>query len=638
MTEQSGAPTGTSHAFQADVSRLLHLMVHSIYSDRDIFIRELVSNAADACEKLRYEALTQPGLISDEGGFAIKITVDDADHRIIIADNGIGMSHDDLVSALGTIASSGTRAFLDKLSQTEGEEKAKSAELIGQFGIGFYSAFMVADKVTVETRKAGLHEAFVWESDGQGTYVTRPIPLEHAPAHGTRVTLHLNDESHDYAKPGRMARIIREHSSAIAIPVDVIEKGGEDAQRVAEGSALWTRAKSDIKPEEYADFYRSLAGQFDEPALTIHWRAEGRQEYTVLAFIPGSRPLDLFDPARKGRSKLYVRRVLISQEADLLPGWLRFVRLVVDSSDLPLNVSREMIQDSPVFAAIRKGIVNRLLQELTKTAENDLDTFKSIWTNFGAVLKEGLYEDPERRDALFKLARFATSKNTDATRTLNDYVADLRPNQTDIWYITGDDQKRLEKSPQLEGFRARGIEVLLLSDPVDAFWVSTALGFEGKPFKSVTQGTADIANVPLLEGEAAPSKETSPEVATLIAFMKQTLAENVDDVRASERLAESAACLVAPAHGRDRRLEQILAQGGMGSISKPVLEVNPSHPLVAALASHFAKGDDKTLIEDAAWLIHDEARVADGEPPADPTQFIARLTRMMTRAAQVQTA
>lgn len=637
MTEQSGAPSGTPHAFQADVSRLLHLMVHSIYSDRDIFIRELVSNAADACEKLRYEALTQPDLISDEGGFAIKITVDDADHRITIADNGIGMSHDDLVSALGTIASSGTRAFLDKLSQTEGEEKAKGAELIGQFGIGFYSAFMVADKVTVETRKAGSQEAFVWESAGQGTYVTRPIPLDEAPAHGTRVTLHLNDESHDYAQPGRLARIIREHSSAIAIPVDVIEKDGEDAQRVAEGSALWTRAKSDIKPEEYTDFYRSLAGQFDEPALTIHWRAEGRQEYSVLAFIPGSRPLDLFDPARKGRSKLYVRRVLISQDADLLPGWLRFVRLVVDSSDLPLNVSREMIQDSPVFAAIRKGIVNRLLQELTKTAESDPDTFKSIWENFGAVLKEGLYEDPERRDALFKLARFATSKNIETARTLTDYIGDLRPNQTDIWYITGDDQKRLEKSPQLEGFRSRGIEVLLLSDPVDAFWVSTALGFEGKPFKSVTQGTADIANVPLLEGETAPSNETSPEVATLIAFMKQTLAENVDDVRASDRLAESAACLVAPAHGRDRRLEQILAQGGMGSISKPVLEVNPSHPLVAALASHFAKGDDKTLIEDAAWLIHDEARVADGEPPADPTLFIARLTRMMTRAAQAPT-
>jgi len=634
----SGDTTGAPHAFQADVARLLHLMVHSIYSDRDIFIRELISNASDACEKLRYETLTRPELMSGEGGFSIKIKVDEANHRITIADNGIGMSHDDLVSALGTIASSGTRAFLERLAQTEGEDKARSSELIGQFGIGFYSAFMVAEKVTVETRKAGTQDAFVWESEGKGTYVIRPLSLEDAPVHGTRITLYLNEESRDYAKPGRIARIIREHSSAIAIPVDVTEKDEAETQRVAEGSALWMRAKSDIKSEEYTDFYRSLAGQFDEPALTIHWRAEGRQEYSVLAFIPGSRPLDLFDPARKSRNKLYVRRVLITQDTDLLPGWLRFVRLVVDSSDLPLNVSREMIQDSPVFSAIRKGIVNRILQDLTKTAESDPETFKSIWINFGAVLKEGLYEDPERRDAIFKLARFATSKNTVVARTLTDYIADLRPNQTDIWYITGDDKKRLEKSPQLEGFRSRGIEVLLLCDPVDAFWVSTALGFEGKPFKSVTQGTADISNVPLLEGETAPSNETSAEVATLIAYMKQTLAESVEDVRASDRLAESAACLVAPAYGRDRRLEQILAQGGMGSISKPVLEINPSHPLVSALAGRYAKGGDKTLVEDAAWLIHDEARVADGEPPIDASLFIERLTRMMTRAAQASSS
>lgn len=634
MTEANGATTGTSHAFQADVARLLHLMVHSIYSDRDIFIRELVSNAADACEKLRYEALTHPALISDEKGFAIRIHVDEAHGRITIADNGIGMSHDDLVSALGTIASSGTRAFLERLSQADGEEKAKGAELIGQFGIGFYSAFMAADKVTVETRKAGSQEAFTWESEGQGTFVINALPLDQAPTHGTCVTLHLNEEGRDYAKPGYLARIVREHSSAIAIPVDVIEKDDAEPVRVAEGSALWMRSKSDIKPEEYTDFYRSLAGQFDEPALTIHWRAEGRQEYSVLAFIPGSRPFDLFEPARKSRGKLYVRRVLITQETDLVPGWLRFVRLVVDSNDLPLNVSREMIQDSPVFATIRKGIVNRLLQELTKTAENDPDTFQSIWSNFGAVLKEGLYEDPERRDALFKLARFATSKNTDGTRTLADYISDLRPNQTDIWYITGDDQKRLEKSPQLEGFRSRGLEVLLLSDPVDAFWVSTALGYDGRPFKSITQGTADIANVPLLDGESAPSKETTPDVATLLAFMKQTLADNVEDVRASDRLAESAACLVAPAHGRDRRLEQILAQGGMGTISKPILEINPTHDLITALAHRFKLNDDKSFIEDAAWLIHDEARVVDGEPPLDANAFVGRLTRILTRAAQ----
>ena len=331
-----------------------------------------------------------------------------------------------------------------------------------------------------------------------------------------------------------------------------------------------------------------------------------------------------------------MRRVLITQDADLLPAWLRFVRVVVDSSDLPLNVSREMIQESPILAAIRKGVVNRILQELTKLAESDPEAYGKIWKNFGPVLKERLYEDPERRDALYKLARFATSASTEPVRTLADYVANLRPNQTAIWYIAGDDQKRISTSPQIEGFRKRGVEVLLLSDPVDAFWVETALGYDGKPFKSVTQGAADLTNIPLLEGETSASGDAPPaDVATLLAFMKETLAENVEDVRASDRLSESAACLVAPEHGRDRRLERLLAEhGGLGLISKPVLEINATHPLITALASRFANGNDRALVEDAAWLIHDEARVADGDAPADAAAFAARLSRVLTRAAQ----
>jgi molecular chaperone HtpG len=637
-TEQTGAPTATPHAFQADVARLLHLMVHSIYSDRDIFVRELISNGADACEKLRYEALTHPGLIASDEAFAIRIAVDADKKQLVFTDNGIGMNHDELISALGTIASSGTRAFLDKLSQTEpgGADAPRGADLIGQFGIGFYSAFMVADKVTVETRKAGDQQAWRWESDGQGAFTTSPLSLEEAPVHGARVILHLKETAQDYAQAGKIERIVREHSGAIAVPVYLVEKENEEPRRIAEGSALWTRPKSEITAEEYTDFYRSLGGQFDEPALTVHWRAEGRHEYTVLAFVPGSRPLDLFEPARKGRGKLYVRRVLITQDADLLPGWLRFVRVVVDSSDLPLNVSREMIQESPILAAIRKGIVNRILQELTKLAESDAEAFQKVWRNFGPVLKEGLYEDPERRDALYKIARFATSTESEPVRTLADYVANLRQNQTAIWYIAGDDQKRLASSPQLEGFRKRGIEVLLLSDPVDAFWVETAVGFDGKPFKSVTHGAADLKDVPLLDGETAASGEApSADVATLLDFMKQTLADNVEDVRATDRLTESAACLVAPEHGRDRRLERLLAEhGGLGLLSKPILEINPAHPLIAALAQRFAAGDDRALIEDAAWLIHDEARVADGDAPADSAAFAARLTRVLTRAAQ----
>jgi molecular chaperone HtpG len=339
--------------FEADVARLLQLMVHSVYSDRDIFVRELVSNAADACEKLRYEAIAKPELIETGGPFRIEIAIDSDAKTIAFADNGVGMTRAELVDALGTIARSGTRAFLDRLAAEDASKEASN--LIGQFGIGFYSSFMVADQVVVETRRAGTDEAWRWSSDGKGAFAVAPLPLAEAPARGARVILHLNEASHDYLDPFRLERIVREHSGAVAVPIDLVDKPGAAPRRVADGAATWAKPKSEVKPEEYAEFYRSLSGQFDEPALTVHWRAEGRHEYAALAFVPGSRPFDLFDPARKSRNKLYVRRVLITQDADLLPGWLRFVRLVVDSADLPLNVSREMIQQSAVFVAIRKG-------------------------------------------------------------------------------------------------------------------------------------------------------------------------------------------------------------------------------------------------------------------------------------------
>jgi molecular chaperone HtpG len=634
-TDSADKGAAKTQSFEADVSRLLHLMVHSVYSDRDIFVRELVSNAADACEKLRYDSLANPELVSGGDPFAITIAVDPDAKTLTFSDNGVGMGRDDLAEGLGTIARSGTRAFLDKLGSDEASKEG--ANLIGQFGIGFYSAFMVADEVVVETRKAGSAEAWRWSSDGKGSYTIAPLPLEAAPQRGSRILLRLNDASHEYAEAPRIERIVREHSGAVAVPVDLIEKPGAEPRRVADGAALWTKSKSEIKPEEYTDFYRTLGGQFDEPALTIHWRAEGRQEYTVLAFIPSSRPFDLFDPARKGRNKLYVRRVLINQDTDLLPGWLRFVRLIVDSADLPLNVSREMIQESPVFAAIRKGAANRIVQELTKLADaesdEDKEKFAKLWENFGAVIKEGLYEDPERRDALFKLARFATSTHPKAERTLAGYVSSLRENQTAIFYLTGDDAKRLAASPQLEGFAARGVEVLLLSDPVDAFWVSTAAGFDGKPFKSVTQGAADIKAIPLAEGAEAAGEEPSAEVATLFAYFKQTLGESIGEVRASDRLTESVACLVAPEFGPDRQLEKMLAaHGRLNDRAKPILEVNAAHPLVAALAKRYRDDADKSLVEDAAWLVFDEARLMEGEPPADAQAFAGRLRRVMEKA------
>ena len=631
-TTETNAPQ--TRAFEADVTRLLHLMVHSIYSDRDIFLRELVSNAADACEKLRYEAIANPSLTQDGAPFVITLTADKKAKTLVISDNGVGMDALELASALGTIASSGTRAFLERLA-AEKKEGEVPPELIGQFGIGFYSAFMVADKVEVASRRAGTDNAHLWSSDGKGAYTIAPLALDQAPLHGTSVTLHLSEASSEYAESWKLEHIVREHSGAITVPIDLVEEPGKEPRRIAEGVALWAKPKASVTEAEYTDFYRSLAGQYDEPAMTSHWRAEGRHEYTALAFIPGSRPLDLFDPARKGRAKLYVRRVLINADADLLPGWLRFVRALVDSSDLPLNVSREMIQQSAVFAAIRKGVTTRIVQDLTKLADAEPEKYAKIWDNFGAVIKEGLYEDFERRDALFKLARFATSTAPEGKRSLAEYMAALRPNQTAIYYLAGDDIKRLAASPQLEGFAARGIEVLLLPDPVDAFWVQTATGFDGKPFKSVTQGNADIKAIPMREGEAERA-EVLPDAQTaaLLAFLKETLAGQVEDVRASDRLSTSTACLVAAESGPDRRLEQMLAQHGqLGELSKPVLEINAGHGLVVALAKRLALGQDKEFVEDAAWLVYDEARLMDGEKLLDASAFAARLTRVLAKAA-----
>lgn len=624
------APQQSDYGFQADVARLLELMTHSVYSERDIFLRELVSNAADAIEKLRHEALADESLAALTGAPLVTIALDKDARSLNVVDNGVGMSRDDLVASLGTIASSGTRAFLDDLEAKGGD--AKGGAFIGRFGIGFYSAFMVADRIEVATRRAGQGEAFLWTSEGKGSFTIAPLAEALAPEHGTRVTLHLNAESDEFLEPSRIESILREHSGAIAIPIDLVEAPGKEARRLTDGSALWTKSKSDVTEQEYKDFYQQLAGQFDEPALTVHWRAEGRTEYTVLAFIPGSRPYDLFDPARKSRSKLYVRRVLISRDIDLLPPWLRFVRVVVDSADLPLNVSREMVQNNPIVGAIRKAIASRVLQELTKLASSEPEKFAGVWKNFGAVLKEGLHEDPQRRDEIFAIARFASALHPEGERGLKDYVENLRPNQTAIYYITGDDKKRLAASPQLEGFRAKGVDVLLLDDAVDSFWVTSALGFDGKPFKSVTQGKADIDSIPAPEGATEPPPvEATPEIALLTAQMKETLGEHVEDVRLTTRLRESPACLVAPDHGLDLQLTRLLSESGRGGmLGKPILEINPGHEIIAALAKK-AKAD-RAGAEDGFWLLLDTARIADGEAPLDAAAFAKRVTALLAKA------
>jgi molecular chaperone HtpG len=626
-TETKTAETKT---FEADVSRLLHMMVHSVYSDREVFLRELISNAADACERLRFEAISRPELAGEDFKPRITIAADPDRKQLSVEDNGIGMGRNEMAEALGTIARSGTRAFMERI---EGAKSPDGAQFVGQFGVGFYSAFMVAKEVEVFSHPAGREEAWRWSSDGKGEYAIGPAELDEAPKRGTRVVLHLMDDAASFADRHTLERLVKSQSGHVPVPISIVDKPGAEAREVADGTALWVKPKNEVKPEEYTDFYRSVAGQYDEPAVTIHFHAEGRQEYRALAFVPGSRPFDLFDQDRKGGMKLYVRRVFITDEAEVLPRYLRFVRGVVDSADLPLNVSREMIQESPLLAAIHKGVTSRVVSELTKLADNDAEAYSKLWENFGAVIKEGLYDDFERRDQLLKLVRVKSTTSGKAWRSLADYVVSMKPEQKAIFFISGDDRARLEASPQLEGFRARGLEVLLLTDPVDSFWVMNAPEFEGKPFKSVTQGATDLSAIPLLDSAAKPEAETGPEIATFLAFVKSSLGDAVADVKASDRLTESAVCLVAPDNGPDRQFERLLtAAGRLTTAAKPILEINPRHERIVALAK--LRDKERAFRDDVAHLLYDEARVLDGDKPVDAKAFSARLARLMSRGIQ----
>jgi molecular chaperone HtpG len=616
-----------THAFQAEVSELLQLMVHSVYSETDIFLRELISNASDACDRLRYEAIAKPELLAEGGALTIRITPDPDAGTLAISDAGIGMDRQELIDNLGTVARSGTRAFINHLTEAK-----NGTSLIGQFGVGFYSAFMVADRIEVLSRRAGAGEAWVWRSSGGGGFeIAQANPDQAAGVpRGTEIVLHLKADAKHYLEPHELERVVKTYSDHILFPIELVYPKGETRQ-INAASAIWQRPKSEVTTEDYKQAYRSITGGFDEPAMTLHYKAEGRQSYAVLLFAPLTRPFDLFDPARKGRVKLYVRRVFITDDADLLPSYLRFMRGVVDSEDLPLNISREMLQNNPQVAQIRKAVTGRVLAELETLAEKDQETFQKIWDAFGPVLKEGLYEDFERRDQLLGLARFTTT--TGASRSLKQYMADLRPNQTDIYYLTGESAERVKSNPKLEAARARGIEVLLLADPVDAFWTSTSLGFEGKPLKSLGRGEVDFGLIPLIETAAPqPAEPETGEAAdaTVIAAVKSAIGERVSDVRASQRLTDSAVCLVAGGQGLDRELERLLARQGRGTGAKPILELNMRHPLIRALA----KAQTEARAQDVADLsavLFDQAQILDGEVPDDPTAFSARLNRLVAR-------
>ena len=640
MTTETKVET---HAFQAEVGKLLDIVAHSLYSQKEIFLRELISNASDACDKLRYRALTEPKLIEGDPGFRITIALDNKAKTLTVSDNGVGMDKDDLTGILGTIARSGTQAFVEGLSGDGKKDKDKAVSLIGQFGVGFYSAFMVADLVEVVTRKAGTAAAFKWASDGRGQFTIEAADRD---ARGTDVIVHLKKDDKEYLEPTRIEHIVRTYSDHIGIPIILAGDGKETAEKTLNtASAIWTRDKKDVTDEQYTEFYHHAAHAFDDPWMTLHNRVEGVVSYTNLLFIPSMRPLDLFHPDRTGQVKLYVKRVFITDNCEgLLPPYLRFVKGVVDSEDLALNVSREMMQHNPVVAKISQGLTKRIFGELKKSAEKKPEDYVTFWETFGPVLKEGLYEDGDNREKILELARFKSSER-DGWISLADYLTAMKDGQDAIFYIAGEDPDAALASPQLEGFKAKGVEVLLMTDPVDEFWLSHVGAFQEKPFKSATRGGADLAKIAKAkdaekdtaedDADKGDDKTATPGMDQLIAAFKVALGDKVKDVRPSERLTDSAVCLVADDGDMDINLERLLKQHKQldgRNLAPRILEINPDHALIGKLAK---LAEDKNAkdpaLDDAAFLLLDQARILEGEPVIDAQAFSRRLSKLMAQ-------
>ncbi|SFU95272.1 molecular chaperone HtpG [Methylobacterium sp. 174MFSha1.1] len=605
------------HSFGAEVGRLLDLVVHALYSEREIFLRELVANAADAVDRRRFGALTDSALALPADA-KVRINPDKAARTLTISDPGIGMGKDELAQNLGTIARSGTRAFSQSLADAKPEERPS---LIGQFGVGFYSAFMVADRVEVTSRKAGSDEAWTWASEGQGEYTLAPATK---PEPGTDIVLHMKADAEEYLEPLRLETIVRKWADHITVPVTLLRDGEEVPG--TKGTALWRKPKSEVTEEEYTEFYRQVAHAFDKPWATLHWRAEGQLEFTALLFVPGMKPFMAVEEERESKVRLHVRRMFITDEAGLLPSWLRFVKGVVDTEDLPLNVSREMLQATPVLARIRRAVTGKVLSEL-KTRAKDAESYATFWQAFGPVLKEGLWEDAEHRQDIASLLRFRSS-TVEGWTSLADYVSRMKPNQEAIYILVGDDTEALKRSAQIEGFSARGLEVLLLSDHVDAFWPERMDTFEGKPIRSITQGGDDLS---AFEPEVSEG-DAPADLADLLPKLKEALKDDVSDVKASQRLVDSAVLLSAPAFGPDLQMQRLLrragrgAGGGMGG--QPVLELNPRHPLIRRIAERAAAGED---VGEAAQTLVDLAHVQGGDPPRDPVAFARRVASALAQ-------
>jgi molecular chaperone HtpG len=593
------------HSFGAEVGRLLDLVVHSLYSEREIFLRELVANAADAVDRRRFESLTDANL-APPADAKIRIIPDKQASSLLISDDGIGMTRQEMIDNLGTIARSGTRAFAQNLASAKPEDRPS---LIGQFGVGFYSAFMVADRVEVTSRKAGTEEAFAWASEGAGEFTLGPATREQA---GTDVVLHIKSDASEYLEPVRLETVIRKWADHITLPITVARDGKD--QPANEGTALWRKAKSETTEQSYKEFYRHLGHFFDDPWATLHWRAEGTLEYFCLLFIPGMKPFDPVEGDRDAHVRLHVRRMFITDKAELLPHWLRFVSGVVDTEDLPLNVSREMLQTTPVLARIRKALIGRVMSEL-KTRAKEAEDYNKFFENFGPILKEGVWEDAEYRAEIAPLLRFASSTQEGLT-SLPDYVSRMPEGQDTIYYLSGDKAEALKTSPQLEGFRAKGWEVLLMSDPIDAFWPERLDSFEGKKLRSVTQSAEDLGK-----------GEDQPDISNLLAAMKTALGDRVADVRSTARLTDSAVVLASNGSGPDLAMQRLMRRAGRAMMpAKPVLEINPRHKLIEALS---AKLEDTTLITEAAETLLDLAQVQEGDLPTDAAAFARRVTALL---------
>ena len=611
-----------SLVFQAEVSKLLDLMANSLYSEREIFLRELISNSADACEKLRYEALSKKGLLGKEKELKINIRVSKKKKIIEVEDNGIGMSRQDLIDNLGTIARSGTNKFIEAMKTKKGDDLSS----IGQFGVGFYSSYMVADSVKVLSKSAELEESFLWSSKGKDNYIVESFSKENR---GTIITLNIKKDSDEFLDSFRLRSIITKYSNYIPFPIylkDLDNK--EKEEKINEGNPLWLKDKKNIKPEDYKQFYNNISFNFDEPLKTIHYNAEGVINYRALLYIPTNQPMDLFQQDRKNKIKLYVQKVFITDDCDeIIPNWLRFIPGVIDSQDISLNISREMLQNNPVITKIKKGITTKILNEITTFSSKEVDSYHKFWSNFGAVIKEGLYEFNDHHDKILPLLRFQTSESEDLI-SLDDYLKKMKSDQKEIYYFANTDKDHIKNSPQLETFIANKIPVLFMTDAVDEFWLQNIQKFKEKEFKSITKGKVDLSKLKKVSDKKDNINKNVTKINDLINVLKKELEEKISNVIISDRLTKSPILLVADETSMDINMEKLMKMHNKKTPdSKKILEINPDHPMIIKLSETLTKVDHKKLSN----LLLDQANILDGNVLSNPTNYIESLTDLFIK-------